>query len=40
MSNPQSNPQKTCPYCAETSKKLPAHIVKCDAVPPTEGFEQ
>ena len=39
MSNSHNNPSKRCPYCGEASKKLPAHIVKCDAVPPTEGFE-
>ena len=37
--NTKQNPPRTCPYCDEPTKKLPAHIVKCDAVPPTEGYE-
>lgn len=28
--------ERTCPYCAQVFRNLPAHIRACDAVPSTE----
>ena len=39
MSNTHNNPPKTCPYCGEPTGKLPTHLVKCESVPPTPGYE-
>jgi len=37
--NGYNSPPRRCPYCGERTKKLPTHVVKCDSVPPTAGFE-